>query len=236
MTGVLNSHIHRRALRSGFGRFRGYHRGLNLYWGNVTQEDNDNVPQSDPRVHGARYWAGLVNDIAQSRDEAAFHTLYNYFAPRVKSFLLRSGISESVAEDVAQETLMTLWRRAEIFNPDRASVSTWIFTIARNKKIDQFRKDAKPLPDVNDPSYAWRGDDSPETQTSQNQFDADIHAALSTLPEEQKQVLTLSFLEEQPHHEIAKVLGIPLGTVKSRIRLGLKRLRGRVGNHYGDEQ
>ena len=235
MTGVLNSHIQIGHMQISLAGARVFSRGTKWNWGKVKHEGNDNSPQDGSRVQDASYWADMVQAIAQSKDEAAFQNLFNYFAPRVKSFILGSGASESVAEDIAQETLMTLWRKAEQFNPSRASVSTWIFTIARNKKIDRFRKDAKPLPDANDPTYAWVGDDTPENRANQKQYASDLHAALGSMPPDQKQVLTMSFLEELPHKEIADALGVPLGTVKSRIRLGLKRLRTLVDRQHGED-
>lgn len=190
-------------------------------------QNNDNV-ESAPR--SANDWALLVQAIAIHSDANAFKTLFNHFAPRLKSFMLRSGLSEGAAEEIAQETLMTVWRKAEQYNRDVAAVSTWIFTIARNKKIDKFRKDARPLPDVNDPSFTMQEDDSPEETTAQSINADKLYEALEALPDDQKQVLVLSFIKDNPHREIADALDIPLGTVKSRIRLGLTRLRSAIGD------
>jgi len=127
-----------------------------------------------------------------------------------------------------------VWRKADKFNPALASVSTWIFTIARNKKIDRLRKDSRPLPDANDPTFAGAGADSPET-TAWHSINAEkIQTALKNLPEDQRKVLTLAFLEENPHAAVADMLGIPLGTVKSRIRLGLTKLRSQLADQRGD--
>ena len=182
----------------------------------------------------AAYWADQVIAIAQAADREAFKEVFNHFAPRVKSFMLRSGLSDSAADEIAQETLMTVWRKAGQYKPEKAAVSTWIFTIARNNKIDKFRRDSRPLPDVNDPTFSGQSDQSPE-QTTWNNMSADnVHIALDALPKEQRDVLYLAFIEDNPHRKVAEQLGIPLGTVKSRIRLGLQRLRTSLGDHRGD--
>jgi RNA polymerase sigma-70 factor (ECF subfamily) len=194
----------------------------------VRVQNNDNV-ESAPR--SANDWALLVDVIAKHSDANAFKSLFNHFAPRVKSFMLRSGLSEGAAEEIAQETLMTVWRKAEQYNREKAAVSTWVFTIARNKKIDKFRKDSRPLPDVNDPSFSMQDEVCPEDATDQSLNADKLYEALEALPEDQKQVLVMSFIKDNPHREIAEALDIPLGTVKSRIRLGLTRLRAVIGEH-----
>ena len=187
-----------------------------------------------PEDRDASYWASLMLNIAEKRDKDAFQSLFDYYAPRVKSFIMRSGIPEITAEEVAQETLLTVWRKAEKFNPALASASTWIFTIARNKKIDRLRKDSRPLPDANDPTFAGPGVETPETSAWHSINAKKIHAALAQLPEDQRKVLILAFIEENPHVAVAEILGIPLGTVKSRIRLGLEKLRTLLAEQRGD--
>lgn len=182
----------------------------------------------------AEYWAGLMLSIAETQDRAAFQEIFDYYAPRVKSFIMRSGIPDVTAEEVAQEALLTVWRKADKFNPALASVSTWLFTIARNKKIDRLRKDARPLPDANDPTFAGPGVETPEAAAWHSINSKKIRAALTKLPEEQRKVLTLAFLEENPHAAVAEKLGLPLGTVKSRIRLGLEKLRTLLAEQRGD--
>jgi len=206
--------------KSGVGKKRGE--------ASISWPKNDNM---DKGSRSAGDWAQLVSAIAETGDHHAFKTLYNYFAPRVKSFMLKSGLSEGAAEEISQETLLTVWRKAGQYKPSMAAVSTWIFTIARNKKIDKFRKDSRPLPDANDPTYGPQEEASPEQSTFQA-MDADrLYEVMSELPEEQKQVLVMSFIHENPQSEISTKLGLPLGTVKSRIRLGLGRLR-----HLMDEE
>lgn len=199
--------------------------------GRVTLENNDNT---GGLVESRDHWALLVKQISDDADRDAFKCLYNYFAPRVKSFMLRSGLKEDAAEEIAQETLLTVWRKSAQFNRDLASVSTWIFTIARNKKIDKFRRDSKPLPDVEDPTYPIAEEKSPEHNVEHALNAEKLHRALKTLPDDQREVLVLSFLQNSPHKDIAHTLNIPLGTVKSRIRLGLSRLRSLVDDGNGD--
>jgi len=201
----------------------------------VTQEVNDNAGNT-PK--SANDWALLVTSIANNRDEDAFKCLFNYFAPRVKSFMLRSGLREGMADEIAQETLLTVWRKAEQYNGSLAGVSTWIFTIARNKKIDRFRKDSRPLPDANDPTYAFQEEHTPEQKITLAMDTDRLYSALKKLPADQRDVLVLSFIKDNPHREIADILDIPLGTVKSRIRLGLARLKTLVEHAEGitDEQ
>ena len=187
-----------------------------------------------PEDRGADYWASLMLDIAEKRDRDAFQSLFDFYGPRVKSFIMRSGIPEITAEEVAQETLLTVWRKADKFNPALASASTWIFTIARNKKIDRLRKDSRPLPDANDPTFAGPGVETPEASAWHSINAQKVHAALKQLPEEQRKVLTLAFIEENPHAAVSEMLGLPLGTVKSRIRLGLEKLRTLLAEQRGD--
>ena len=173
---------------------------------------------------GATLSACIV-DIAERGDRAAFATLFGHFAPRVKSYLMRLGAPPEAAEEIAQETLLTVWRRAAAFDPERAAASTWIFTIARNLRIDLSRREARVVrPD--DPSRYEPGPAAPDDVLSAVEDEGRISRALATLPREQAQVVTLAFFADKPHSEIAKDLGLPLGTVKSRLRLAMGRLRG----------
>lgn len=168
----------------------------------------------------------LLDAVAQAQDRNAFARLFAYFAPRVKSFLIRSGLADAVAEEVTQEVMIAVWRKASYFDPGRAGASTWVFTIARNRRIDWLRRARSRTTDhVPDP------DDEADTQPSGEDIalmadrEKAVGKALATLPDEQATVVRLSFFSEKPHAEIARELGIPLGTVKSRVRLALNRLR-----------
>jgi len=185
-----------------------------------------NESEADPAATRGRRdpWSLLLVALARERDENVFQTLYNYFAPRVKSYALRGGCSYGLAEEVAQETLITVWQKSHMYNPELAMASTWIFTIARNKKIDKLRKLGKPVPRKEDMYIEFTDMRTPEDNTQNSQNALHVHTALSRLPKGQRQVLQLAFIEENPHKTIAKLLGVPLGTVKSRIRLGLEKL------------
>lgn len=167
----------------------------------------------------------LILRIAGERDRRAYGRLYRHFAPRVTAFLRKSGLAPNVAEELAQETMLSIWRKASYFDPARAGASTWIFTIARNLRIDHFRRSRvvevtqSEMPEESDPAP------SGEVMLLTGEREARVRAALTALSEDQATVLRLSFFSEKAHSEIARELGIPLGTVKSRVRLALGRLR-----------
>lgn len=169
------------------------------------------------------HWLRLV---AQNGDREAFVALFRYFAPRVKAYLLRLGLPASRAEELAQETMLLVWRKAAQFDPQTAAVSAWVFTIARNLRIDAARRDrlaaaeaaaTDPLEDAPPPL--------PETLLDSAQQAERVREAVARLPSEQAEVIRLSYFDERPHAEIERALGIPLGTVKSRLRLAMARLR-----------
>jgi len=172
----------------------------------------------------------LIRAVAERRDQAAFASLFDHFAPRVKGFLMRQGAVESEAEDLAQDVLLTVWRKAAQFDPARAAVSTWIFTIARNRRIDVLRRERHPEPGAEEPLMAGEAEPSAETHLSAAQDQAQMRAAIATLPMEQAQVLTLAFYEDLAHSEIARRLEIPLGTVKSRLRLAFRKVKTQMGD------
>jgi RNA polymerase sigma-70 factor (ECF subfamily) len=169
-------------------------------------------------------WAALLDAVAKDRDRAAFATLFAYLAPRVKSYLVRLGTANELAEEMAQETMLTVWRKAALYDPGRASASAWIFAIARNRRIDTLRRvrlaTAEP-----DPATAPPPPPDADALLATAEQAQRLHAALAQLPSSQAEVVRLSFLDERPHAEIERALGIPLGTVKSRLRLAMNRLR-----------
>ncbi|MEZ0220153.1 sigma-70 family RNA polymerase sigma factor [Tardiphaga sp. 20_F10_N6_6] len=168
----------------------------------------------------------LIDAVAQAQDRKAFAQLFAYFAPRVKGFLIRTGLAESVAEEVTQEVMIAVWRKASYFDPSRAGASTWVFTIARNQRIDRLRRSRSRTAD-----HLLDLSDEPDTPPSGEDIvimaerEEEVRKALATLSNEQATIVKLSFFSEAPHAEIARELGIPLGTVKSRVRLALNRLR-----------
>jgi len=175
--------------------------------------------------------AELLHRVATDRDRSAFAGLYNYYAPRLKSFMLRRGVSPDVAEDVVQEAMVNVWRKAHQFDVSKASTSTWIFTIGRNAHIDLVRKSKRPELDPNDPALVPDAPPEPTTVIGAAQNATRIGEVLADLPAEQREVLYLSFFEDKPHGEIAAQLNLPLGTVKSRIRLAFARMRERLGDN-----
>ena len=169
----------------------------------------------------------LLAAVAEGRDRAAFATLFGFYAPRLKAFMMRSGMAVSTAEDIAQETMLLVWKKASYFDPARAGVSTWIFTIGRNVRIDRLRRESRPAAVVNafDPSDEPDSPVSGEAAVMAAERDERVRSAVALLSPEQADILRLSFFGDKPQSEIASQLRIPLGTVKSRVRLALSRLR-----------
>lgn len=170
----------------------------------------------------------LLLAIAARRDRAAFATLFGRFAPKVKAWFQKTGTPAAQAEDLTQETMLTVWRKAELFDPARAGASTWIFTIARNQRIDAARRAALRVFDGDDPSMTPPEPTAPDAAFDTVQREQLVREALCSLTPDQAAVVRLSFFEDRPHAEIEQVLGIPLGTVKSRLRLAMQRLRARL--------
>lgn len=171
----------------------------------------------------------LLTAVGSSRDRNAFRQLFAHFAPRLKSFMLRRGAEAGLAEDIVQEAMINVWRKAHLFDPQRASAATWVFTIGRNVHIDHVRRATRPELDPDDPSLMPEAAPEATETIARDQDAARLQAVLATLPDEQREILTMAFYEEKPHREIADELGLPLGTVKSRIRLAFGKLRNELG-------
>lgn len=178
---------------------------------------------SDNSTDTAAHWAEIMVRIRDARDQSAFVNLFEHFAPRLKAFLMRTGMDSALAEECVQEVLVTVWNKAHLFDPTRASVATWMFTIARNKKIDVLRKQRRPEPE----DLPW----GPEAEPDQaeilglQQESEQLGRALRSLPEKQRILIEKAYFGDLSHSEIATQTGLPLGTIKSRIRLALERLR-----------
>lgn len=168
-------------------------------------------------------WISHVTRIRDHRDQEAFAELFDFFAPRVKAFLMRAGADPSLAEECTQEVMATLWQKAHLFDPSRASVSTWVYTIARNKKIDQLRKQRRPEPE----DLAWGPEEEPDQADvlALQQESEELGRAIAALPDKQRDLIEKAYFGDLSHSEIADATGLPLGTIKSRIRLALERLR-----------
>lgn len=165
-------------------------------------------------------WMLAVRD---HRDRNAFGELFDHFAPRLKGFFMRSGTTAGQAEEIVQDVMLTVWRRSASFDPHRGQVSAWIYQIARNRQIDLIRKGSRPLPEE------LRDDPGTEPDASQilaiEQEAEHLQQALARLKPDQREMIERAYLGELTHQEISAQTGLPLGTIKSRIRLGLERLK-----------
>lgn len=173
----------------------------------------------------------LVAQVAATSNRDAFRALFEHFAPRIKAVMIRSGAAHALADDLVQDVMMTVWRKAPLYHPDRGSVATWVYAIARNARTDRLRhRSSQPYVDVETLQIA---SDAPggERGAMAAEETEDIAAALTSLPDDQRKIIELAFLQDQTQTAIAKQLGIPLGTVKSRMRLAYARLRECLGDH-----
>ena len=177
----------------------------------------------------------LLAAVADHRDRSAFRGLFAYFAPRIKAYLVQSGSDPSAAEEIMQEVMITVWRRATLFDPGQASARTWVFTIARNKRIDAVRKERRPQIDPDDPALTPDPERPADRILESNEDAGRVRDAIKALPEEQRDLLYMAYFEDRPHSEIALARGLPLGTVKSRLRLALTRLRKTLKDREGCE-
>jgi RNA polymerase sigma-70 factor, ECF subfamily len=172
--------------------------------------------------------ADLLQRVAANRDVEAFRKLFQAYAPRVKAYMMRQGADANSAEELAQETLLTVWRKAGLYSGEKGSATTWIYTIARNLRIDRLRREMawQPLPEGQDEQASE--DLTPDEEVSEKERRERVRAALAELPADQSEVVTLSYIEGLSHSEIAERLGLPLGTVKSRMRLAYQKIRDAV--------
>ena len=193
-----------------------------------TQKRVQQIDILETRV-GKEDMGPLIALVADQRDRAAFIQVYEYFSPRVKSFLIGKNLSPTFAEEVLQEVMLAVWQKAHMYAPEKAAVSTWIFTIARNKYIDRIRKEKFPELDAEDPSLRPAESAEVEGEYATMERGEAVRHALATLPKDQYEVIYMSFMQGIAHGEIGERLDLPLGTVKSRIRLGFKRLRDELG-------
>lgn len=183
----------------------------------TTKMQNTTGPSDDVSEH-------LVA-IAQRRDVAALRRVFTLYSPRIRAYLIKHTRDAQAAEDLVQEVMLAVWRKADQFNPARGSASAWIFAIARNTYIDAWRRQRRPEFDPNDPAFMADPDPSPPDIMVQRQRQDAVQKAMQTLPQEQIDLIKLSFFEEASHSAIAEKLSLPIGTVKSRIRLAFGRLR-----------
>jgi RNA polymerase sigma factor (sigma-70 family) len=184
---------------------------------------------SEPVVPNTSLMSDLLVAVATSRDKEAFSQLFSHYAPRLKSYLMKQGTSNNQAEELSQEAMLSVWRKADRFDRGKASAGTWIFTVARNLRIDAIRKETRPSFDPNDPFFVHDDSVAPDGVLEVKENSKKIRSVLSQLSNEQEEVVRLSFFEDKAHPVIASELNIPLGTVKSRIRLAIQKVRELMG-------
>ena len=184
--------------------------------------EREQIPAATSKQPG---FADLLFRVGNGRDRAAFAEIFDYFAPRLKSFMMRKGASAELAEDLVQETMIAVWSKAALYSPERGAASTWVFTIARNLRIDRLRRESSAhftdLEGFDAPSEDMPGEEA----LNRSQEDAHVARALAQIPAEQRELLILSYVEDVPQSMIAERLKLPLGTVKSRMRLAYRRMR-----------
>jgi RNA polymerase sigma-70 factor (ECF subfamily) len=169
--------------------------------------------------------ASLLSRIAERRDKQAFATLFDAYGPRLKSFMLRKGADDGQAEDLVQDTMLAVWTKANFYMAEKGSVTTWIYTIARNLRIDRLRRESSVhFTEIDGFDAADEGPVSDQILI-RAQEDGRVTKALATLPREQREILLLSYVDDLAQSEIAEKLGVPLGTVKSRMRLAYQKLK-----------
>lgn len=177
-----------------------------------------------------KHFAALAGRVAGDRDKTAFAELFDFFAPRIKAYLRRLGLDDGAAEDVAQDVMIVLWHKAHLFDPDKSSLSTWLFRVARNRRIDVLRRDKSGLLDPDEPMLRPVEAIAPDAMLDDTQRDTRVRLALKELPAEQVSLIQMAFFLGYSHSQISEETGLPLGTVKSRIRLAFGRLRRMLEN------
>lgn len=176
----------------------------------------------------AEPWSALLLRLGGERDKAIFAELFQHFAPRLQAYIMRLGMPRASAEELSQEAMLLVWRKAEMYNPAKARASSWIFTLARNLCIDRMRREKAVECELFEEYMEHDQAEAPEQLLLEDR----MQQAIALLPENQAQVLQLCFYEGKSHAEIAQQLAIPLGSVKSRMRLAFDKLKA----HWGEAQ
>lgn len=192
----------------------------------ATQSGAEAVVESD---------VDLMRRMARDEDREAFALLFTRYAGRVKAYLMRGGAPADVADEASQDVMVSVWRRAALYDSSKAGVSTWIFAIARNRRIDILRRETRAAPDPDDPLFQPDAPEDPETSAAAADRDAQVREAMRALGEDQRDVVRMAFFVGMTQVEIAEALDVPLGTVKSRMRLALGRLRSALGDEFAEE-
>lgn len=190
----------------------------------VPSTPDEPAPSAPAQTDAARF-ADAVEAIAAAQDRDAFAVVFDHFAPRVKGYLMKLGLANAEAEELTQEVMVTVWRKAGTFDRRQASAGTWIFRIARNRRIDAFRRELRADYDQDDPALQPEPEPAPSDAIEAADRETAVAVALGQLPPEQMELVRRAFFEGLSHREIADATGLPLGTVKSRLRLAFEKLR-----------
>jgi RNA polymerase sigma-70 factor (ECF subfamily) len=169
--------------------------------------------------------SNCLQDIADSQNTDSFAIIFKHFAPRLKSYLMKLGAVDNQAEEVIQEVMIAVWTKSASYDSSKSSVGTWIYTIARNKRIDKIRKDKRHYLTESDEGLEIPVESTQEKEIFSGQMSIMLKKYIENLPEEQGKLLKLSYFFDKTHSDISEELDIPLGTVKSRIRLALTKMR-----------
>lgn len=200
----------------------------------IPTKDLDAAPVVPPKVmssqgkrvrvsEGYSDQTGWMLAVRDSRDKASFERLFDFYAPRLKGFIMRSGTGNAQAEEIVQDVMLTVWRKAHLFDPERAQVSSWIYQVARNRQIDILRRESRPIPEDLKPPEST--DEDASQILALDQEAKKLRQALARLKPGQREMVEKAYLGDLTHAEIKAETGLPLGTIKSRIRLGLEKLR-----------
>ena len=199
---------------------------LNLKsYNRVTAMESSNIEAEVIDINSDDELSLCIKLIGDNQDKAAFAVVFRHFAPRLKSFLIKAGSTDSQAEEVIQEVMIAVWTKAATYDNSKSSVSTWIYTIARNKRIDKIRKEKRHYLSESDEGLEIPVDSTQEKEIFSTQISNSLKKYMSNLPKEQSKLLKLSYFYNKTHADISEELKIPLGTVKSRIRLALSKMR-----------
>lgn len=192
-------------------------------WG-LIRMNGQTAPEDQPSMEE------LMLAVSSRRDVDAFEVIFKHFAPRVKAYMAKLSADTQTAEELMQETMIAVWNKADQFDVAKGALSTWIFTIARNQRIDAVRRARRPEFDPTDPAFVPDEEQPADLRIAERQSASQLRAAMADLPKEQSTLLELAYFEESTHSAIAKKLNLPLGTVKSRLRLAFNKLRAALDN------
>ena len=159
----------------------------------------------------------MMEKIKKDRDEIAFSNIFDFLAPKIKTYFMQNGLSTDISEELTQEVMSTIWSKSDKYDPYKSAVSTWVYTIARNKKVDFLRKNANikvSEEDIREFLY----EDNQKNKIIETEIIDQVNRINGELNENQRKIIKMNFFENKSHKKIAEELEIPLGTVKSRIR------------------